>query len=149
MHLRSVFFDCVIENYFRQIDSEYKKVRGLIAFTHADSYYDEWYKEASNSSDIVDICYIYVSDYLNFLFNMPERYKIKLHKLVMYRFNKTRVLILEKAKKKGSNFTNDDFLLIHDLLKTFEITLDYDVLNWFIVQLKEILQPIRSQVIWN
>lgn len=149
IRLGSAFFDCVIENHFRKIDQEYQKVRGLQVFTHSSTYYEEWYKEASVSKDIVNICFIYVSDYLNFLYNMPEYYKGKLYKTIQYRFNKTRVLILEIAKKQGLKFTNDDFIKIHELLKRFEITLDYDVLNLYVIQLKDILKEIRSVIKFN
>lgn len=149
LHLQSIFFDCVIESYFRRTDKEYQKARGLQVFTHASSYYDEWLKDITDNS-IVDICYFYISDYLNFLYVMPEYYKNKLYKIVIERFNKTKKLILEKAKTKGLKFNIGDFTKIHDLLLNFELKLDYDYLIGNIDKLKEILSEINvSGITWN
>lgn len=148
LRLQSCFFDCTIENYFRKIDKEYKKARELQVFTHSASYYGEWFNSVNNNS-IIDICYIYISDYLNFLHNMPERFKIKLYKTITGRFNKTRNLMLKKAKKKCLEFTKDDLVKIHDLLNKFELKLDYDYLISNIDILKTLLSELRPVIIWN
>ena len=148
LYLESVIYDTIIEDQFRKMDKGYQEARGLRSFTHSGTYYDQSFIGFRNN-DLFGVLTLYIQDYLNFLYLMPEKYKKTLYRTVINRFTQTRQLILEKTQKEGLNLTIIDFSKLHDLLETLSLKPDYNYIQEYFNQLTKLLVKVRPQLIWN
>ena len=146
LQLESCIFDPIIERHFSMIDEEYKRNR-VHFILHMDTKdYQKW---INLDMDITERIYTYITDYLYFLYVIPEVTKLIFNPIIKHHLNITKQVILDQTKKQGSTFTNDDFNILDDFIINFEPIYNYDGIVYYYTQLKQILEKISGSITWT
>ena len=150
IHLvESCVFDAIIENQFSLMDDDFKQKLNYLRGGYSFDSFNHWYKMTKDTIELPRLLYMYISQYLSFCYNIPDwRQNIYL-KNMLYRLLKIRFLILEKSQIKHVFFSKRDFILLHKLLRKFDLILgfkDYKRIEQYIFQLHDIFNrlPFRT-----
>ena len=108
-----------------------------------------WYNGSSWYKELPKMLYQYVVNYLNYFFVLPGQNQKELSNYILYELDKRRSEIVEKSQIKHVFFSKREFILLHKLLRKFDLILgfkDYKRVEQYIFQLHDIFNrlPFRT-----
>jgi len=139
--VESCIMDNIVFYYFCNMDRGFNDF--WIDFTVKEG--ERWYNGASWYKELPNMLYQYVVNYLNYFYVLPGDLQNKLTLYILVELNKRRLEILEKCQNNNVLFTNREFILLHKLLRKFNLVLgvkNYRSIVQYIFQLYDIFSRL-------